>query len=157
MSATRPLHERVQGVVDAYLEAVDAEVPGLVEGLYPTGSTALGEFRPGTSDIDFVAVTPNPPTAAAVAALGRAHTRLRARCPRPFFDGRYVTWDGSRMTLGKRVGDRTLTRAGSTRWHEAIAIRSPGTPWPATAFGAAAPRRPTLPSGPIRRRSPHGR
>jgi len=28
-----------------------------------------------------------------VAALGRAHTRLRNRCPRPFFDGRYVTWD----------------------------------------------------------------
>jgi len=87
------LHDRVRGVVDAYLEAIDDEAPGLVEGLYLTGSAALGEFRPHTSDIDFLAVTSNQPDAAAVAALGRAHTRLRNRCPRPFFDGRYVTWD----------------------------------------------------------------
>jgi hypothetical protein len=86
------IHDWVDGVVDSYLEAVDHEAPGLVEGLYLTGSIALGEFRPHTSDIDFLAVTSNQP-AAAVAALGRAHARLRKRCPRPFFDGRYVTWD----------------------------------------------------------------
>src|SRR5471030_2780457 len=86
-------HDRVQGVVDAYLEAVDDEAPGIVEGLYLTGSAALGEFRPHTSDIDFLAVTRHQPDAVAVAALGRAHARLRTRFPRPFFDGRYVTWD----------------------------------------------------------------
>jgi hypothetical protein len=88
-----PLHHRIQPVVDAYLEAVDDAAPGLVEGLYLTGSTALGEFRPQTSDIDFLAVTSNRPDAAALAALSRAHVRLRHRCPRPFFDGRYVTWN----------------------------------------------------------------
>lgn len=93
MSADQPMQDGVQSVVDAYLAAVDAEATGLVEGLYLTGSAALGEFRPRTSDIDFVAVTSHPPDAAAVAALGRAHTRLRARYARPFFDGRYVTWD----------------------------------------------------------------
>jgi len=87
------LHGRVQGVVDAYLEAVDHEAPGLVEGLYLTGSTALGEFRPFTSDVDFLAVTSNHPDATALAALSRAHRRLRNRYSRPFFDGRYVTWD----------------------------------------------------------------
>jgi hypothetical protein len=87
------LHDRVGRVVDAYLAAVDEEAPGLVEGLYLTGSTALAEFRPNTSDIDFVAVTSTNPDAAAVAALSRAHARLRNRCSRPFFDGRYVTWD----------------------------------------------------------------
>ena len=87
------LPDRVQAIVDAYLEAVDDEAPGLVEGLYLTGSTALGEFRPHTSDIDFLAVTTNRPDADAIAALGRAHARVRKRCPRPFFDGRYVTWD----------------------------------------------------------------
>src|SRR3989338_1366941 len=87
------LHDRVQVVVDAYLEAVDEEAPGLVEGLYLTGSTALEEFRPHTSDVDFLAITANPPKAAALMALGRAHRRLRNLCSRPFFDGRYVTWD----------------------------------------------------------------
>jgi hypothetical protein len=88
-----PLHDRVERIVDAYLEAVEDEAPGVVEGLYLTGSTAFGEFRPHTSDIDFLAVTSNPPDGPGVAALGRAHARLRKRCRRPFFDGRYVTWD----------------------------------------------------------------
>jgi hypothetical protein len=87
------VHEGVRAVVDVYLGAVDAEAPGLVEGLYLTGSTALGEFRPRTSDIDYVAVTAKPPDALAVAALRRAHRQLRRRHPRPYFDGRYVTWD----------------------------------------------------------------
>jgi hypothetical protein len=87
------LPREVDTVVRTYLAAVDAEAPSLVEGLYLTGSTALGEFRPHTSDIDFVAVSARPPDASSVAALDRAHRRLRARMPRPFFDGRYVTWD----------------------------------------------------------------
>jgi hypothetical protein len=83
----------VETVVDAYLQAVDAEAPGLVEGLYLTGSVALGDFRPHTSDIDFVAVTTQRLDAADLAALSRAHGRLRKRCPKPYFDGLYVTWD----------------------------------------------------------------
>ncbi len=86
------MHERVAAVVDAYLRVVQAEAPGLVEGLYLTGSVALGEFRPRTSDIDYLAVTATPPDPAAVAALARAHHRLRRLHRRPFFDGRYVTW-----------------------------------------------------------------
>jgi len=87
------LPERAQRVVDAYFESVDREAPGLVEGLYLTGSVALGEFRPQTSDIDFVAVTAAPPDSSALAALSRVHRRLHERYARPFFDGRYVTWD----------------------------------------------------------------
>lgn len=87
------LDDVVHGVVDTYLEAVDAEAPGLVEGLYLTGSAALGDFRPHTSDIDYVAVTAARPDVTAVAALERAHRRLHDRWRRPFFDGVYVTWD----------------------------------------------------------------
>ena len=64
------VYERVREIVDAYLEAVDDEAPGLVEGLYLTGSIALGEFRPHTSDIDFLAVTANAPTQSRVLSLG---------------------------------------------------------------------------------------
>ena len=87
------LHAQAAGVVGAYLEAVDREAPGLVEGLYLTGSAALGDFRPRTSDVDFVAVTACPLDLADLAALERAHARLRARLLRPFFDGIYVTWE----------------------------------------------------------------
>jgi len=66
------MHPLVHSVVDAYLCAIDTDAHGLVEGLYLTGSTALGDFRPQTSDIDFVAVTANRRDAAAVAALRRA-------------------------------------------------------------------------------------
>ncbi len=41
-----PLHALVEDVVGAYLEAVDAQAAGLIEGLYLIGSVALGEFRP---------------------------------------------------------------------------------------------------------------
>lgn len=88
-----PLPAIVENVVNAYLEAVDAEAPGLIEGLYLTGSVALGDFRPRASDIDFVAVTARPLDANATVAVGRAHVRLLRRFPRPLFEGFYATWD----------------------------------------------------------------
>ena len=87
------MHPIVHRVVGAYLQEVDTEAPGLVKALYLTGSIALGDFRPHTSDIDFVAVTSQRPDAWALAALGKAHRRLRRRVPTPYFDGLYVTWD----------------------------------------------------------------
>jgi hypothetical protein len=83
----------VADAVESYLGLVDAEVGGLVEGLYLEGSVALGDFRPHASDIDFVATTRVPPDAAALAGLERVHVRLRGLRPRPFFEGIHVTWD----------------------------------------------------------------
>jgi hypothetical protein len=87
------LHPMVEKVVKAYLNAVDSEAPGIIEGLYLIGSTALDEFRPNTSDIDFVAITAARCDAAMLAGLARTHSRLRRFCRRPTFDGLYVTWD----------------------------------------------------------------
>jgi predicted nucleotidyltransferase len=61
----------VDDIVGAYLAMVDAEVAGLVEGLYLVGSVALGDFRPASSDIDFVAVTASHPSPEALAGLRR--------------------------------------------------------------------------------------
>ncbi len=90
-SATVP--DVVQALTDDFLTAVDSEAPGLVEGLYLIGSVALADFQPRTSDVDFVAVTAERPDAGGIAALERAHRRLRAHWPRPFFDGIHVSWD----------------------------------------------------------------
>jgi len=83
----------VKDVVGAYLHLADAEAPGLIEGLYLTGSAVLNDFRPHTSDIDFVTVTATPLDKAAIAALAKARARLRKRFPQPLFDELYVTWD----------------------------------------------------------------
>ncbi len=82
-------HGVVREVVGAFLRAVDAEAPGLVAGLYLTGSVALSDFRPHESDIDFVAVTAARPDAAALGALRRVHARLQAHYPRPYFDSSF--------------------------------------------------------------------
>jgi hypothetical protein len=82
----------VDDLVAAYLGLVDAVAPGLLEGLYLTGSVALGDFRPRGSDVDFVAVTAAPIERSSLAALARVHAGLGARFPRPHFDGSYLTW-----------------------------------------------------------------
>ncbi|WP_345387774.1 nucleotidyltransferase domain-containing protein [Nonomuraea salmonea] len=79
-------HPKIDAIVETYLSVADAEAPGLVEGLYLEGSAALGDYRPDTSDIDFVAVTTGPP---APGVLERIHTRLGAHP----FEGVYLTWD----------------------------------------------------------------
>lgn len=116
------LHAVVESVVSAYLEAMDAEAPGLIEGLYLTGSVALGDFRPHASDIDFVAVTSKPLDQVATAAVARAHTRLRKQFPRPVFEGVYVTWDALASDPA-RCGHDLVT------WHtlarHGVAVRGP--------------------------------
>ncbi|ASF07545.1 hypothetical protein NBRGN_044_00450 [Nocardia brasiliensis NBRC 14402] len=87
-----PVPPLVAHTIDSYLALADAEAPGLIEGLYLEGSVALDDYRPGASDIDFVAVTAAPPDRATVAALERVHARLGYQQRRPFFDGSYLTW-----------------------------------------------------------------
>ena len=60
--------------VDGYLDAVDDAVPGLVTGLYVTGSIALDDYQPAISDIDAVAVCSGRPDAGQCEALARLHT-----------------------------------------------------------------------------------
>ncbi|TMR88470.1 DUF4111 domain-containing protein [Nonomuraea basaltis] len=82
-------HPKIDAIVETYLSVADVEAPGLVEGLYLEGSAALDDYRPGTSDVDFVAVTAASPP---IEALERIHTRLGAHP----FEGVYLTWDDFR-------------------------------------------------------------
>lgn len=87
-----PIHPHVQTVAEAFLSAADSEAPGLVEGLYLTGSVALSDFRPHVSDIDFVVVTARTCRDTDRDALRRVHARVRAAHSRPQFNGIHVTW-----------------------------------------------------------------
>ena len=133
------MHPLVQRVVDYYLHAADAAVPNLVEGLYLEGSVALGDFQPDSSDIDFVAVTAEPLSPAALAQLERVHGRVRERFPRPCFDGIYLTWQDlarapSEVTVSARCLDGKFRAApieppSPVSWHTVarygIACRGP--------------------------------
>lgn len=48
--------DEARRLIDHYLRVADRLLPGRIEGFYVVGSTALGAYRPGRSDIDFVAV-----------------------------------------------------------------------------------------------------
>jgi hypothetical protein len=92
-----PLPADVRGVVDRYLELADAALPGRIEGLYMVGSTALGDYSPGQSDVDFVAVTGDLLTTEEREQLRSLHAGLLEVVPRPFLDGIYVTWEHLRQ------------------------------------------------------------
>ena len=77
-------------VCETWLAAVDAAAPGLVTGLHVRGGLGFGEFVPGRSDVDFVAVLSRRPTYADEDALEDAHATTRERHPDPPFDGLHV-------------------------------------------------------------------
>jgi hypothetical protein len=117
------LAEVVEELVGRYLRHVDTAIPGAVEGFYVVGSTALGAFRAGRSDLDFVAVVARQLGTEDLRRLRRMHRRLYAadlaltlrRMPWKWpltCNGVYVTWaDLTRSSL-------TVAPAAShTSWH----------------------------------------
>lgn len=132
------LHPLVREKSAAYLARVDAAAPGLVEGLYLVGSVALDDFRPGASDIDFVAVTSRP-LAAGAPDLDALRTVHRSIAGRPYFDGSYVTWadlagDPSKAGAGAgthegRLHGRPAGDGDIIAWHtlagHGVAVRGP--------------------------------
>jgi Domain of unknown function (DUF4111) len=82
--------EDVAAVTAAFLRAAGEQVPGLVDGLYLHGSLGFGEYFPGASDVDFVAVLTERPGRAQLAGLASAHRDVRAAFPAPLFEGVHV-------------------------------------------------------------------
>jgi hypothetical protein len=90
MTAARVLPDDVAAAARRHLAAVDDAAPEFVRALYITGSVALGDYRPGRSDIDFMAFTSRSPAPADVAALRDFHDGVRGPL---CYDGAYVSWD----------------------------------------------------------------
>lgn len=101
-------------LTSAFLELVDARLPSRIEGLYLTGSIALGDFCPGVSDVDFVAVTAEPLSDRALDVLDHTHAELRASPSRPEFEGLYLRWADLASRQRKRSTVLTFSAASST-------------------------------------------
>ena len=94
----------------AHLAVVDAALPGLVRSLYLVGSAVSGDFRPGASDVNFVAATQGPAPAHAVEAI---HRSIRPEHPLSFLDGIYVTEE--ELLLGTWAATGPHVRRGRFR------------------------------------------
>ena len=80
----------VAALVASHTASLDERLPGVVEALYLVGSVALGDYRPGTSDVDFVAIASRPLGPSDRAALAAVHAKLgevsATHCDRCYLD-----------------------------------------------------------------------
>lgn len=78
-------------VCETWLAEMDRTAPGLVSGLHVRGGIGFGEFVPGRSDVDFVAVLSRRPTMADEDLIEEAHGVTSAEHPDlPPFDGLHL-------------------------------------------------------------------
>jgi len=129
----------VATVTGIFLRAVDDSAPGLVRGLHLRGSLGFGEYFPGRSDVDFVAILSGRPDRGQLAALAVAHAQVRDAVPEPPLEGIHLLAED----LGLPPADcpevpyafeRSFHHAGRfelspVTWHElaghGVAVRGP--------------------------------
>lgn len=92
------LPAEVAEVCTTWLALVDDCAPGLVTGLHVRGGVGFGEFVPGVSDVDMVAVLAHRPSYAEVDALEESHALLGER-------GLVAPLDGIHLTAADLEGD----------------------------------------------------
>jgi Nucleotidyltransferase domain/Domain of unknown function (DUF4111) len=127
------LPAEVAATTARHLELLDAAAPGLVTGLYLTGSVALGDFHPHTSDIDGVVVTSSRVTSPDL--VQEVHAQLPDK---PAYDVCYLTAEDL-ASPPRRDMPVVFTRDGEFR---SIAGGGPVTPvlWSELARHAVAVR-----------------
>ena len=77
-------------LLDAYMTAMERELPGLLTGFYLHGSIALGAFNPRSSDIDALAVISRRCTPSEIETLAKIHQAIQQQYPRPFLEVIYL-------------------------------------------------------------------
>lgn len=86
-AGTEVLPREARAALDEYLAALDAALPLIARGIYLTGSAALGDWRPGRSDLDILTVTERDLTDGELAALETLHAAIPGR---PYRDAIYI-------------------------------------------------------------------
>ncbi len=85
-----PLPQAVKPLIDAYIAALERDLPGLMNAMYLHGSLALDAFVPRFSDVDFITVLNRRPDEAEVKKLAAIHYEIAAAYPRPVMQGSYL-------------------------------------------------------------------
>jgi hypothetical protein len=83
------LPREARDALGGYLAALDEALPGFAEGVYLTGSAALGDWMAGRSDLDVLVVSARPAGEKEIGLLRGVHEGRG----RPFVDAVYVGRD----------------------------------------------------------------
>ena len=109
----------VQSILEDLTSGLQETLGSDLVGLYLRGSLALGDFDPGTSDVDFFAVTEKSVSETQFAALKAWHSRLAASPNRygAHLEGAYLGRDAARrFEPGKSYP--TIARGEELIWKE---------------------------------------
>lgn len=104
------LPAEAEAPLEEYLTALDSALGSRVSGVYLTGSAALGDWRPGRSDLDIVVVTGDTLTEGGLTALEELHAVVSGR---PYRDAIYVP----AAEVGTRQGDVAFPAAVDGFFH----------------------------------------
>lgn len=77
-------------VLERYFALLNSRLPDLLDAFYLHGSACLGAFRPGLSDVDFLAVARAEITPEQLSILREIHRSLQRKYPRTILDGLYA-------------------------------------------------------------------
>lgn len=79
----------VERTMQALCQSLSLNYPNLLS-VYLYGSVALGDYIEGSSDIDFIAVLKDPPSAASIQTIAAAHQEAATQFPQMEIMGAYV-------------------------------------------------------------------
>jgi hypothetical protein len=109
------LPERVATCTTRHLELVDAALPGLIDGLFLVGSVALGDYREGSSDIDFIATTSRAIEPRDHLLLEEVHEQQLGTAGDPAYDGFYI--EDSRVSSGPPMAHEPTAYVEDGKYH----------------------------------------
>lgn len=115
-----------QAVIRTLLHELDGLAPGLFPDVYIVGSLALGDARPGRSDIDLILVRPDAVTnEESMAALAPVVGRIRSMYSKPVLDA--LVLSRADLVAGPHAmeGPRPVVVQGEISLQEASSVHSP--------------------------------
>jgi hypothetical protein len=136
--------------VRKYLDLPEAENADFVRHVYLVGSIALGDYRKGMSDIDFVALVACPLSELQSAALARAQAAMTG--DRPHFDGFNIEQAELRQYRNRNPLRVSSTVRFSLMRSASRPVRRLGCAWPRKVSRSKATRHGILPSRLTRQR-----
>ncbi|MEN2766290.1 aminoglycoside adenylyltransferase domain-containing protein [Ornithinibacillus xuwenensis] len=93
----------INHVLEKYFENMESKLPKLLDSYYIYGSTSLGEYNRGISDIDFVAILVHDASEQEVNSLLEIHRSMQKQFPKLILDGIYIIADGSDSFSGNKT------------------------------------------------------